>query len=161
MCCSYKHVGPKADVAAREALDRTAEQIAKKYRLEFLNSGLGSGLVGYTPCLWALSLVSHDNMTIDQARPIAKDIAQTLLNKIYTDPLFAAYCKTAQPRPTACTLTDDKVGFRLAFWDADVNRPLKPYLAQIRFADGKLYYHYANPQTQALEEPIVEPLIAK
>src|SRR5437660_12671224 len=98
MCCSYRHVGPKDEVAAREALDVTGRELAKKHQIELLNSGLGTALVGSSKCLWALNFISRDKWTIEQVRPIVADITKTLLAKMYNDPLFATTRKISADR---------------------------------------------------------------
>lgn len=156
-CClmGATHIGPKYDTRPRYALDAFGERLAKAYQLEFLNSGLGL-LADAKEGIWALNLVSREQMTIEEGRQLAKAISQKLLCKVFQDPLFAQYCLKSDGKDT--TLRKEHVAFRLAFWDKDTNRPLYPYLAQIRLADGNLYYHYADPETQALQEPLVEAL---
>jgi hypothetical protein len=39
-----------------------------------------------------------------------------------------------------------------------MDRPLFPSLAQFRYAEGRIYYYYADPQTQGLQMPTVETL---
>jgi hypothetical protein len=151
------HEGPAYDTRPRNALDAFAKDLAKKHRLEFLNSGLGS-LADAREGIWAINLVSGQKLTLEQARKFAADLSYQLLYKIYQDPLFAQYCKKAAYMHKSAELKDEYVGFRLAFWDENTNRPLYPFIAQIRLADGNLYYHYADPKTQALQEPIVESL---
>lgn len=148
---------PKHDVKARAAMDVFGKQIAKEYQLELLNTGLGS-LADSSKGLWALNLVSHENQTLEQGRELATAIAKKLVQKVYTDPLFADYCRIEARPGGSSAVKQEYVAFRLAYWDKNVNRPLHPYLAQIRLVDGSLYFHYADPKTQALQEPIVEAL---
>lgn len=61
------------------------------------------------------------------------------------------------PRESAI-VKNEMMSFRLAFWDENMERSFYPYLAQIQLVDHKLYYYYADPKTQALLDPIVEPL---
>lgn len=149
-----KHIGPSYDTKPRYALDAFAKKLAKQHHLEFLNSGLG-GLAGAKQGIWALSLVSREQMTLDEGRKLATAITRQLLHKVFTDPLFARYCQKSC-RAGSEELKPEHVAFRLAFWDENTDRPLYPYLAQVRLAEGKLYFHYADPKTQALQEPIVE-----
>ena len=59
---------------------------------------------------------------------------------------------------TEKNLSPELIGFKINFWDEKVNRFKPPYISQIRLADGQFYYHFANPETQALEPPIVQPV---
>jgi hypothetical protein len=146
------HIGPSYDTKPRYAIDAFAKKLAKEYQLEFLNSGTGH-MVDAKQGIWALSLVCRQPMTLDEGRQLATAIAQKLLNKVFTDPLFTQYCQKER-----CPLKSEYVAFRLAFWDKNTDRPQHPYLAQIRLADGNFFYHYADPITQALQPPIAEPL---
>lgn len=144
------HIGPAYDTRPRYAVDIFGKALAKEYQLEFLNGGLGD-LADSKQGIWALNLVSRQEMTIEQGRQLAISIACKFLDKVYKDPLFASSC---QKKGTS--LKKEHVAFRLAFWDKNTDRPSYPFLAQIRLADGKLYYHYADPETLVLQEPIVE-----
>src|ERR1700722_2079319 len=150
--CGMKHTGPRHEVNTRKALDKIGLELASKNNLNLLNTGLGS-LADAKNGVWALNLTSNHSLTIEQARPLVTDITTKLLFMMYHNPKFAKYAKM-----TKSELTNEKMAFRLAFWDQNVNRPLYPYLAQIRLADGNIYYHYADPMTQALQEPIVQSI---
>lgn len=155
--CSANHTGPKYDSEPRDALDILAISLAKKYQLNFLNSGTGI-IAGYDEGLWALNYTSAKKMTIEEARPMVAEMAQAFLYKMYHDPLFAAYMEASKRYSRRTELANDLMGFKIAFWDENVDRPLNPYLAQIRFADNKIYFHYASPKDQSLLEPKVETL---
>jgi hypothetical protein len=146
------HIGPKYSVQTYLALENFAEKLAKEDQLEFLNSGVGS-LADAKQGIWAVHFVSRQQLTLDQGRELANRLAQQLLKKVFSDPLFTQYFLKQKKDPT---LKKEYVAFRLAFWTKEVNRPQYPFLAQIRLADGNLYYHYVDPLTQALQEPIVE-----
>ncbi len=47
---------------------------------------------------------------------------------------------------------------RLAFWDANVERPPFPYIAQIEVEHDKVQFCYADPKTQKLSKPIEKDL---
>lgn len=149
--------GPSYETKPLYALDKLGKDFAKKNNLKFLNSALGSYLTGSEVCVWSLNFISRNAMTIDEARPMVKSLTLKVLEKIKQDPLFAAYLEKGKGFITTA-LGPDAVGFRLAFWDSEVNRPLYPYLAQIRLAEGKIFYHYADPKTQALQDPIIESI---
>jgi hypothetical protein len=151
------HVGPAYDTRPRNHLDAFSKKLAKQLQLKLLYSGTRS-LVDAEQAIWTLSLTSSQKFTLEQARKLAADLTYRLLCKIYEDPSFANYCKISATKWRSEELKEEYVGFRLAFWDENVDRPLYPYVAQVRLADGNLYFYYADPQTQALQEPIVESL---
>lgn len=152
---STKHIEPAYDRRLREALDIFANELAKKHKLHFLNSGVDFS--GSSKSIWAINLVSHQTLTIEEARKLAAELSYQLLYKTYHDPLFTNYFKMDR-NPNVSEMKNEYVGFRLTFWDQNTNRPLDPFVAQIRLKDGNLYYHYADPKTQVLQEPVVEPL---
>ena len=163
MCSASKYDCPPHEVKALQSTETLGKQIARKYEMCLLDFGNGQELVGFLPCRWCLSLMSRKKMTIEQARPIAVEIAQSLLYQLYGNQAFQyALTKSSQAyHYMPSKPNNDMVGFRLGFWDQNMDRPLTPYVAQIRFADGKLYYHYADPGTQALLDPIIESLPEK
>jgi hypothetical protein len=152
------HVGPKWDRRPRYALDAFAKVLAKEHQLEFLNSGVGI-IANADQAIWAISLVSRQQMTLEQGRQFATTIAHKLYKKVLDDPLFAQYCQEMSFIHKSSEVKKEYVAFRLAFWDKNTNRPLYPYLAQIRLADGNFFYHYADHETQALQTPIIETWI--
>jgi len=154
---SARHMGPSCDTKPRYALDRLGTELAKKHELTFLNSGLGI-LIDFDPAIWVLNFTSCQALTIEQARPLIADLSYQLLYKAHHDKLFAKYCQLSAGPHRSPDVEDKLLGIRLAFWDQNINRPLYPYLAQIRLADSKVYYYYADPQTQALQEAKVESL---
>lgn len=165
---SARYNGPAYCVNASKARDKFATQFAKKHDLEFLFGALGD-MADADRANWGLSLVSRKLMTIEEARKLSTELSYQFLYLMYHDPVFVEYCKTVaaeyagHPKwaghdNTCPDLKNEYIAFRLAFWDKDNNRPLYPYVAQVRLADGKLYYHYADPVTQALQDPIVESL---
>lgn len=160
LLCSASYYGPEYEIKARKSLDRFGDALARQLGLYFLNSGSIEPLIGSKNCKWGLSLMCRRSLTLEEARPLANSIAHALLYQLHHNDVYAnCLMETAKHHwRESPKIKDEYVGFRLAFWDANMDRPLKPYLAQIRFADGNFYYHYADPVTQALQEPIVEPI---
>ncbi len=143
-----------------KSLKKEGARIAKKYDLKVIGNGFADNIAGSKDGTWALSFTSDQPLTLEEARPIVADISYKLFHSFYHDPVYVKYYSCVQKNLSFLnkTMNDDEIGFRLAFWDKDVNRPLYPYLAQVRLADSKIYYHYADPETQALQPPIVESL---
>lgn len=161
--CSAAYYGPPYEIKARKSLDKFGVELAKQQQICFLNSGSVEQLIGSKNCKWGLSLMSRQKLTLEEARPLANSIANALLYQLHHNPVYATcLIKSAGDNQRKSTeLKDEYMGYRLAFWDENMDRPLRPYIAQIRLADEKLYYHYADPETQALQEPIIEMLQVK
>lgn len=142
LCAGSKYSYPEDEYsnAAYEQMDHFAHKIAKEYDLKFLNTclhdvitGKESGPLGH----FGLLFTSRKNLTIEEGRILAYKLALALSkNK---------------------KLPIDKQAFKIAFWDQEFDRPLFPYLADIRFFNELFHYSYADPKTQALEKPIIEP----
>lgn len=47
---------------------------------------------------------------------------------------------------------------KIAYWDEEMNRPLLPYIADVRLQEGNITYYTADPITQALQVHLVESL---
>lgn len=151
----FDHIGPRDEVKSHHAKDCVAENLAKKYRLQLISSS-GGVLIDSKKGLWAVGFVARYPMTLEQVRPMIADMARTFLWNMYHLPIYAAVQKTSLS--SKYPLSNYHVGFKLAFWDSNMDRPLAPHLAQVKFVDGKVHYYYADPKTQALQEPIVEEL---
>lgn len=150
----FHYSGRPFEVKPNQALEVVGRQVAAMYDLCLLNISFGE-LADAKQAKWALSFTSRAKMTIPDVRPMVATMIRTFLFKIYQDPVFLEYY---QKSTTSKQLGNDSVAFKLAFWDENVDRPLAPFLAQVRYADGVVYYHYANPSTQALQEPVVETI---
>lgn len=139
-----------------ESIDAFANDFVKKHQLELLNkSGCGEG----KNSLWGISVVSYELMTLEEGRKLANNLAYGLLYRMYHDPVFATYKKELGMKCHSPELIDSNISFRIAFWGKHcMNRPMPPYVAQIRLEKGNLYFHYADPTTKRLLEPIVESL---
>lgn len=144
----------------KKARAHFAARIENKYHLEFL--GISSQyLFGAKDIIFGLSFMDKRNMKIDESRELIKLLIndywkELATNKVYQDDLtyFSNYFNFTPKKK----LTPERMGIQVAFWDENVDRPLYPYVARIQVADGKIRYFYADPITQALQEPIVEEL---
>lgn len=150
----FHYTGLSYEVKPKKTLEVVGRQLGELQDLCLLNLSYGQ-LANAKQAQWALSYTSKARMTIDEVRPRIAIMIRTFLCKIYQDPIFSEYYQKTRLQGE---LGNYSVAFKIAFWDENVDRPLAPYLAQVRFADGVIYYHYANPSTQALQEPIVETL---
>lgn len=160
LCCVLPLwvMGNALDDKITKVLVAEGQKLGEQYHLTLLNTGYGT-IARAKEGAWAIHWTCDRSMTIDQARPMAQAMAQRMQKMMQADPLFKKYCAERNKYSSSpFELTSDKLAFRLAYWDANVDRPLHPYLAEVRLADNFIYYHYADPKTQALLDPICEPL---
>lgn len=141
---------PPPDRASLREMDRIGTSISKTYELRHLYATIGN-LVDSEQCAFALSLTSDKKMTLDEAKPFVKKLARDYLAETTKNKTISQYLIGDQHD----VIHPAFFGFRLAFWDENVDRPLYPYLAQVRFADETIYFYYADPSTQALGQPVV------
>lgn len=152
--CGFQYSGPSYEVKPKVALEAVGQQLGASQNLCLLNLSYGQ-LANAKKAQWALSYTSSAKMTIADVRPMVAMMVRTFLCKIYQDPIFMEYYQKAKLKSQ---FGPDSIAFKLAFWDENVDRPIAPYLAQVRFADGVVCYYYADPCTQVLQEPVVETL---
>ncbi len=127
---------------------------AKKNQGVFLGSSCGA-IVDMT-CGWDISVMTNQKLTIDEARPVIVKAIEGFLQLIYSNSGFqndVVDMRKRYPRWTIGDVAPDKIGIKLAFWDENVDRPLPPYLAQVRVVGGKILYFEANAHDQSLREP--------
>jgi len=156
----YYNTGPKYDREPRNTLSKAAIAVGSPYHLKLIAAGLGdvAGAQNSNVTPWGLLFTSSDKLTLDQAKPMVKNVTIKLLEKLYNDPCFANYSKEALkklPKGDYQPLSDKSIALRIDFWDENVDRPLYPYIAEIRLIEENLYYFYADPKTQGLQEPFL------
>lgn len=92
--------------------------------------------------------------TIQSGRALAlaftKDYLAELQNNKDTSKWYA-YEREHWPQWYSGELNLKYIGVRIAFWDANVERPKAPHLAEIDFYEDKFRYYEADPKTQALK----------
>lgn len=146
----------RRDYEARALLVKASLEFVKKEGLILRSEGLGSSITGdpdteRSP--WALLVTSDKLMTVEEGIVLAQAYGAKLMDLMEENVLFERlrghYNKGREQKMTL----KNCLAFRLAFWDANVNRPLAPYLAEIRLVKGEFKCYYANPKTQALEDP--------
>ncbi len=157
VCMSAKYEGLKEDVAINNRKERFGVGIAKKYNMEFLLVG-GQPLIGNQKTRWAVSLLNRNQLTLEQARPLVKNIICEFIYEIKTQPVYRQWMLFMKKEYSKwdTDINSSKLGFKIGFWNQNVDRPLAPYLAHILVADRTVKYYYADPNTQALQEPPIE-----
>jgi len=132
--------------------------LANKFRCALLKVGTGA-LVDSKRVAYSLSLADDRLLTIDHVRPLFIAMIQTIERMMEDDPLFESCLKTLARRQfgQSTSLIYDHLGIKLTFWDKEMERPTFPYVADARFVEGHLFFYYADPSTQALSYPIIEP----
>ena len=154
------YAGPFWEQRMEKELESTGKSLAKENQIDLLLACSGILDVAHSQGVgFALSFVDHRRMTIEEVRPIIAVIFKTLLDKATNHSAFLEYLKqtdTHVHNPTPPL--PERIGIKLAFWDAKNDRYLNPALAQVRVADGKVFYYYADPKTQALTDPVVQTI---
>ena len=151
--------GPPAEVKMKIEFDKFADKLGKDNHLVNIKIGHG-GLVDGKKSEWTVHWVSDKKMNLEQAKQLASTIYKSMWKEINDNPVFLAHLKEQEERHHSIEtkIKPESVGFKINFWDEDVNRPKCPYISQIRLADGVFYYYFADPETQALTKPIVQSL---
>ena len=138
MCMLSGCSGPENPVnASWKSWDVVARKLARQFGQRYLSSGTGL-LVGGG--LWDYSVVDHRQMTLPEGRKLVAEMLQTTLNQTLKDPIYQEYLRS-QNMPYDSEILTSKFGIKIAFWNENVDRPLFPYLAQIRAAEGKVYFY--------------------
>lgn len=150
------------DTQSRKNFSKTAEKIAADYNFQFMTCGLGN-MIEDSDALWCGKFLVQYPITLEEMRPIAQNIYAQLWKKMNVDPVFDDYLEMyalshASLNIPKQPLTPNLLTLKIIFWDQDMNRPLKPYLAQVSVKENKIHYYYADPKTQTLQDPIIEDL---
>ena len=109
-----------------------------------------------------LRMLSHSTTTtLEQARVLGANLVEDFKKMLDTSPDMKFYLKYYQD-PSHLGLFKNyiemkKVGYELCFWDHNMDRPKKPYIAAVYFTSCTFRYYVANENTQALELVFEEP----
>ena len=143
--------------AADLRLEQFGREMAAANNIQFLE--LTEGTLLNTMSVFGIHYVDDKKVTIEEARPLVIHLAKKHWKEIITQKAYRNYFSYQQRKFGSSYYPKiTYVGFQIAYWDENVDRPLPPYLARIQVSNGEARYYYADPKTQALQEPIVEKL---
>jgi hypothetical protein len=145
-CAQQKYSGTKEEIAMYVALDDHATDVAQRYGMEVTSVG---NTTDYEYVTYCVTMQSPQRVTLDEGRVLAANIVEEHLETIKTDPDIKLH---GDPH-----ISSRQIGYKIAFWDSKMNRPKRPFLAQIVYANRNLYYYYADPTYQALYLEHTEP----
>jgi hypothetical protein len=110
-------------------------------------------------------LRGSQTLNLEQAKSLAARCNKELLSFAQTNQLYKDYIKERStwknekhPSPTPIP---EQFAYRISFWDENIDRPVAPYIAEIRLLDGTLSYFTADENQQlilAFEEQFPESL---
>ena len=157
-CAPEKIDRSKHDLGQEVDWERFADKVERKNDLQILGKYCSTHLVEAENTGWTLQLMTNDQETIEEGRVRIASLIEQAWRELHSRPHYqglydemAAHNKRIDP-----TMKIERIGIKLSYWDEQWDRHLHPYLSQTIVKDGKIYYYYADPDTQALQEPIVE-----
>ena len=107
---------------------------------------VGEGFFDIRPFEFALR--GSQRLTLDEAKKFTGNFFQELLDFIRTDSRCVQYVKERGARANEHRLSQtpipEQVGFRISFWDENIDRQSAPYIAEIRCFDGVFSYFTAD-----------------
>lgn len=155
-------------LSAADRIDKIIDKVATnfgngmglKYGMEVLLIGRSS-LIDAHRADCSISFYDSNPRTIDEVRPIVIDIADQMWELVKKEPIFLErrmddfrrYPDLEKPE-----ISPNLIGFKIGYWDENVNRRGYPYISHVKYVDQTFYFYYADPKTQKLQEPIVESL---
>ena len=124
-----------------------ANSISQKYNLNFVDlTPTESQFKDKTP--FNMILWGSPQLNIDAARKLAAQFSSEFLKFVQNDKPCLAYMVE---RSTDKYIHDDAtfpeirhIGFRISFWDENIDRQIAPYIAEIRMFEGRLKYFTAD-----------------
>ena len=108
------------------------------------------GSVGRSPFdIRPLDFALHGSqqLNLEKARSLAKTCLQRafayIQNSTAYKEVIEKWISSPQYHPSS-TPSSDQIAFRINFWDENIDRPVAPYIAEIRLLDDKLSYFTAD-----------------
>lgn len=97
---------------------------------------------------FGFSLMGYQQLDLSEAKKLAhecykKTAAFVQKNKCCLKKMKECFEKKYKAYPSA-TFIPEYVAFRISFWDQYIDRPVSPYIAEIRLFDGRLFYYTAD-----------------
>jgi hypothetical protein len=134
-----------------KAQDELIERFCKQNNLAITIWGVvGKHYFDHRPFEFALR--SSQNISLEQAKALAARCNKEMLSFAQTSQLYKDYIKERStwkneqhPSPTPIP---EQFAYRISFWDENIDRPVAPYIAEIRLLDGKLSYFTADDNQQ-------------
>jgi hypothetical protein len=141
----------KYDHAMYEDMEQFGFEYAAKHNLQLKLVGDSTRACCAPFCLL---LNSSQTMTLDQGRQLASELAVQFINMLKSTKSIKAYLRYSRSflGPGHQELKPEMVGFRIDFWDKNIDRIMPPYLGQILFEESNVYYFEADPETLRLKE---------
>jgi hypothetical protein len=169
------HAGPAFEEKTHKALIQSAKQIGKAHQLSYLTIGLGDIIsrngIDTTP--WGLVWTCQRKLSLEEAKEMARQIAMQMLDNVQKSSICMNFRQNryAYRQETMNKTVDSKrlqeeanktgpndLSFRISFWDENMDRLMPPYIAEVDFIGGELFYYVADPVTLALQEEARETL---
>ncbi len=163
-----KYTGTKEERKVSWVLDAYGNQVAKRYGMKFHREGnfLDFDDPNENDVEYGLTFFSPHKLTLQEGRVFAAGLVADFFKKVNTDPGIRKYWleykreynkKHSWKKYTAAEPVIQQLALKVGFWDANVERPQHPYLADIRFHNATFFYYEADPKTQALKLVYQEP----
>ena len=138
-----------------------SEEFAKQFHQNWITSGTSMQLGDqFNRTHWAYTVMEVRDISLPEARILAAKMLRTILDAVLEDPLYINYYpqRHAEDPTHGDKIEPAGFGFRVTFWDQNMDRPKPSFIAQIQAADGWVTFHYADPITQALIQPPAETI---
>ena len=124
-----------------------AQKLSAQNNLNFVGVGpVGENDFKSKP--FEFALWGKGQLNLDSARTLASQCSRKFFDFVKTDKTCLDYMiyrsKDDFFNDTASFPELRHISFRISLWDENIDRPLAPYIAEIRFVDGKLKYFTAD-----------------
>ncbi len=103
---------------------------------------------------YGIWVTAKTDETVKSGRENAVKFLQDYLKEIQANKETTKYFEyncIARPSKYSGKISLKNVGFRIAYWNDQVERPKAPFLSEIDFYDNTFRYYEADPKTQALK----------
>lgn len=150
-CSPYFGLSAKMD----EQIERYGQRVAKQTGMKLLIVGDVTDAIDQKPysiATYCISFSSSQPQLLDTGRIYAANLVENFWLMLEQEPEVRKYNEIASKQLAnySVEVPVSRIGYKIAFWDKDMNRLQKPYLAEIHFYHSRFRYYYANPETQEI-----------
>jgi hypothetical protein len=155
--CPRKVIDPKPTIPLLRSIPRPLD--GEKALFSFLREyckklDLGLIAMGYVGPTWkdksvyGFAVISRQLKNFEDARKLACICARDTFDFVKHDKGCLEHIKSQSaldfPIHPSSTPVPAHVAFRISFWDENVDRPVQPYIAEIRYLNGVFKYYTAD-----------------
>ena len=137
-----------------------SEDLAKDFNMQFFTNG-SRRYVDSNNAIWSLGFINRNQVSVEEGRKLITSMLEKMLSLAKSEPLFQERLHDSAKHSPNWDIYKKPLGlihfgFKIDFWNDDVEHYPPPYLAQIKVADEVIHYYSIDAKTKEFVEIATE-----